>query len=293
MTAPHQPEQPPPVVAVRYPQLEDEQGTPVEGVSAGRPGEHVTVLGLDLSLTSTGYAILHPRGSVTVGRIRSSARGPQRLAEIRDAVTHLIRPLAPDLVAVEGYAFGRPNGMAALGELGGVIRLTLHEHGQAYVDVPPAVVKKYATGRGNASKVEVIIAARSRLAYLGTNDDEADALWLAHIAAAHLGHPQVAVPQAHAAALGKITAPVLGAQKRTLYATTPRPIPVSPDCVVAKHDACAGASWDDATDAPADCPCLCHRAADLSHQNTGTPPTTPGCPRKAAHGAHSASEGAP
>lgn len=41
---------------------------------------------------------------------------------------------------------------------------------------------------------------------------------------------------------------------RTLYA-----VPVSPDCVVAKHDACAGASWDDVADAPADCPCLCHR----------------------------------
>lgn len=218
------------------------------------------LLGLDLSLTSTGYAALDTTTTAqTVGRLRTSARGPARLREIRDAVTTLLRIHDPELVAVEGYAFGRPNGMAALGELGGVIRLTLHEHGQAYIDVPPAVVKKYATGRGNTGKEDVLAAAIRRLDYDGSSNDEADALWLAHIAAARLGCTVVTVPQTHTAALDKVTPPVLGATTRTgtLYA-----VPASPDCVVAKHHACAGASWNHDTDTPADCPCLCHRTPD-------------------------------
>lgn len=238
-----------------------------------------TYLGLDLSLTSTGYAALHHHRSATTGRIRTTARGPARLREIRDAVTALVRTLDPELVAVEGYAFGRPNGMAALGELGGVIRLALHEHGQAYLDVPPAVVKKYATGKGNAGKEDVLAAAIRRLDYSGSSNDEADALWLAHIAAARLGQPAVILPATHAAALDKVGPPVLGAQNGTLYATHDAQhasrsraeldqnptrttlVPVSPDCVVAKHAACAGASWNHTTDTPAECPCLCHRVA--------------------------------
>lgn len=46
------------------------------------------------------------------------------------------------------------------------------------VGVPVPTLKKYATGRGNADKSQMIRAANERLAWGGSDDNEADALWL-------------------------------------------------------------------------------------------------------------------
>lgn len=39
-------------------------------------------------------------------------------------------------------------------------------------------IKKFATGKGNSGKPEMIKAAQGRLGYIGNNDNEADALWI-------------------------------------------------------------------------------------------------------------------
>lgn len=130
------------------------------------------VLALDLSLTSTGYAAIDEVGTFT-----TRLRGVDRLARLRDQVLQLAGSRTR-LAAIEGYAFGRPQGMAALGELGGVIRVALAEEGIAIVDVPPSSLKKYATGKGNADKQLVLTEAVRRLGYAGSSNDEADALWL-------------------------------------------------------------------------------------------------------------------
>ena len=158
----------------------------------------MTYLGLDLSLTSTGLALT---GDTPPWRIRPKTTGVRRLAEIRDAIILNVKAYRPDLIAVEGYAYGRPNGMAALGELGGVVRLAIHEAGARWVNVPPSSVKKYATGTGNAKKEAVLAAAIRRLGYAGSSTDEADALWLAHIAAEIDGHPAIDMPALNRAGL--------------------------------------------------------------------------------------------
>ncbi len=64
-------------------------------------------------------------------------------------------PLVLD--ALEGYGHGMARGYALtqLGELDGVIRTALFEAGVPFVEVAPATLKKYATGRGNATKPRV------------------------------------------------------------------------------------------------------------------------------------------
>jgi Holliday junction resolvasome RuvABC endonuclease subunit len=148
------------------------------------------IVGLDLSLTRTGVAM--PDGTVSV--LRPSERGMQRLAWLRREIALVVE--GADLVAVEGYAYARANQAHQLGELGGVIRLLLHECGVRYVDVPPAVLKRYATGRGNAGKGQVLVEAVKRLGYEGSDDNEADALWLRALALDAYGHPVVRMPQA-------------------------------------------------------------------------------------------------
>lgn len=165
------------------------------------------VVGLDLSLTATGAAHPHPDGGAMSRTLKAGARrGMTRLAWLRDEI-HTITTGA-DLVTIEGYSFSsRASQAHALGELGGVIRLALHEAGTPHLDVPPATLKTYATGRGNAGKVDVVVAARERLGYQGTDDNEADALWLRAIGLDLLGHPIVALPKTHRRALDKLTRP--------------------------------------------------------------------------------------
>jgi hypothetical protein len=169
------------------------------------------VVALDLSLTSTGVA---DRNGTR--RICPKSTGAARLAEVRDAVLstchdgaarHLMRGCIgicgnhPDLVVIEGYSYGSGNSAHQVGELGGVVRLALHEAGIRYEVVPPASLKLYACGVGNAGKDDVLLAAVRRLGYEGKSKDEADAYWLYALAMHALGEPIVEVPKAHLRAL--------------------------------------------------------------------------------------------
>ena len=156
------------------------------------------IIGLDLSLTATGIATPD-----LVGTIKSKFRGPRRLVEIRaDILEHCTRD---DIAVIEGYAFGRHNQAAHLGELGGVVRVALYEAGVRILTVPPASLKRYATGKGNASKEDVLAAAIRRLGYQGSSTDEADALWLRQIGLAkYAPDDAVNVPAENRAALEKI-----------------------------------------------------------------------------------------
>lgn len=164
-------------------------------------GDTPRVVGLDLSLTATGYA--NDRGTSTIGA--KPHKGCARLALLRDLVSIECRD-AP-LVVIEGYAYGRQNVAHQLGELGGVVRVALYEAGVPYVDVPPSSLKKYATGKGNANKGEMLAAAIRRLGYEGADDNEADALWLRAMGLDALGCPVVEMPAVNRSALAKVEWP--------------------------------------------------------------------------------------
>lgn len=164
------------------------------------------LLALDLSLTASGYAtVVTGESPAALGTITPKSRGEERLQSIRNRVLELAR--GADVVLVEGYAFGRANQAHQMGELGGVVRLALYEAGLPFVEVPPSLLKSYATGRGNAGKADVLVAAVKRLGYEGANDNEADAFWLLHMAADHYGAPWAQLPEAQRAALKKVVWP--------------------------------------------------------------------------------------
>lgn len=172
----------------------------------------MNVVGLDLSLTATGIAT-EAGTEVLATKLKACAR----LAWLRDAVrarctTSLGLVATADLVVIEGYSFASRNSRAhAAGELGGVIRLALHEAGVPFVEVPPSTLKKYATGHGNAGKGEVLAAAIRRLGYEGHDDNEADALWLRQMGIDHYGLtlPSAPMPESHRVALDKVDWPEL------------------------------------------------------------------------------------
>lgn len=92
---------------------------------------------------------------------------------------------------IEGYSFSSRNSQAhSIGELGGVIRLMLYEMNIPFVEIPPTSRAKFATGRGNASKHDVIssISAKTGIIFSGAGgDDRCDAWVLEQMAYARLG----------------------------------------------------------------------------------------------------------
>jgi crossover junction endodeoxyribonuclease RuvC len=146
------------------------------------------VAGLDLSLTSTGIAVL--RDGVLVESITLEPRcksGIERLLEIEGAVKHMVEMYSPELCVIEGYAFARPNQAHQIGELGGIIRRLLWVMNKPFVVVAPAAAKKFATGKGNAKKDVILQQVLKRWGIEFQTSDEADAFVLAKIGEALQG----------------------------------------------------------------------------------------------------------
>jgi crossover junction endodeoxyribonuclease RuvC len=163
----------------------------------------MNVVGIDLSLTSTGVAIMDTPLVIT-----PLSKGISRLVDIRDTIMSLLSAVEEPVVMVEGYSFASRNSHAhALGELGGVIRVALYEAGIRYADVPPTSRAKFATGRGNAGKSEVVsaVSARTGIIWSGKGaDDMCDAWVLQEMGLAILGTTRHEWPKENMSALDKI-----------------------------------------------------------------------------------------
>lgn len=165
------------------------------------------VVGLDLSLTSPGVALMD--GHAETWKPRST--GVERLAAFREwVIDEIVNKTDAQLVVIEGYSFGSRNGGERIGEAGGVVRLALRDMRVPFVEVAPASLKRYATGKGNASKDEVLIAAVKRSDIAFTDNNQADAFWLRQMGLAHY-EPSAAVsmPKAHLSALEAVSWPSL------------------------------------------------------------------------------------
>ena len=163
----------------------------------------MNILGLDLSLTSTGFST----GGVT-GIIVTPTKGAERLSLISNNVVALVKEYKVNVAIIEGYSFASRNSQAhSIGELGGCVRLRLWENNVPYVEVPPTSRAKFATGRGNASKHEVIsaISAKTGKVFLGKGgNDECDAWVLEQMALTKFGNSEWQWTKEQLSALDKI-----------------------------------------------------------------------------------------
>jgi crossover junction endodeoxyribonuclease RuvC len=163
------------------------------------------ILGIDLSLTGTGLALLTETPS---GLDRISAALPPNFLQIRQKTdgAHYLGVLVSttpddtfvrwelirrtvgicaeecDRVLIEGYAFSAHMAYSrAIAELGGIVRYHLAELGQKPIEVAPASLKKFLTGKGNADKNIVLLDVFKRYGLELRNDNLADAFGLAKI----------------------------------------------------------------------------------------------------------------
>lgn len=160
------------------------------------------VIGLDLSLTSTGICDRAGNPQTVSG---DAGDGDNRLIRIGRAVA--AASCLVDLVVIEDLPRGAMGG-SATGMVQGVVRYILRTAEIPYVLVPAASLKAYATGKGTASKIQMALAAYKRAEMEFPNDDECDAWWLRTMGLDAMGEPLFDLPASHRKALTKVSWPV-------------------------------------------------------------------------------------
>ena len=193
------------------------------------------IVGVDLSLTSTGIAIVDTAtGLVTVHTVTSKPPTPaqrakagitslhERIRRLDDIERRLFEgPLFGhfDLAVIEAPSYGSSNGgKHERSGLWWAVACRLYDLIGVVAEVPPSNRMRYATGSGAADKDRVLAAVIRRYPEVPVDgNDEADALVLAAMGARHLDQPiEASLPAAHLAAMDRVEWPTVNAKTGAL-----------------------------------------------------------------------------
>ncbi len=145
-------------------------------------GRADTILALDLG-TVTGWALRDPNGTANSGTVSFRPNrfegGGMRYLRFKHWLTEL-KSTTGGIDAVYLEEVRRHAGTSAAHIYGGFlahVTAWCEHHGIPYQGVPVGTIKRYVTGKGNASKAAVIEAVRAR-GFAPVDDNEADAIAL-------------------------------------------------------------------------------------------------------------------
>jgi Holliday junction resolvasome RuvABC endonuclease subunit len=165
---------------------------PTKSFDGNLKDEEVISIGIDQSLTGfafTALALSDPNQYHT-WVYKSPYFGIERLVDIRqflfDHLDYLSEKHAIQDIAMEGTVLAS-HAALVLGELSALVKLTIYD----YFDddtrfplmVPPMTLKKYAAGKGNAKKQEMLLQMYKRWGIEFNDDNAADSYALARLAA--------------------------------------------------------------------------------------------------------------
>ena len=151
------------------------------------------ILGLDPSLSSTGWGIIRAEGSrishVANGQIKTDAKAalPDRLAHLDTVLAAVIADHTPQCAAVEEiFVNDNPQSTLKLAHARGVVLLGCARGGLTVSEYAPRLVKKATVGTGGAAKEQVQAMLRVLLPGVKVaGPDAADALAVAICHAHH------------------------------------------------------------------------------------------------------------
>lgn len=191
----------------------------------------MNILGIDLSLTGTGLAVLttdglFPANSCAGKPAKAGDLGhcfyytwllnrlPEDQAQRWQAILFPIMNLARqvDQIVIENYAFNATFRLAPIAELGGIVRFHLARQGFKPLMIAPKTLKKFVTGNGNAKKDLVIAGVKYRYHVDLDNDNLADAFGLAKIGEAMISTE--GLPQFQVEIINALKAPKVKESKR-------------------------------------------------------------------------------
>lgn len=162
-------------------------------------------IGIDLSLTKTGYAIVSSGGEdgkgivISSGVIKSKPCGDlpiheiTRISKILDELNEKVNDGVdqdPDIVAIEGLAFmAKGTSLVQLAGLNYMLRASLMISDWKFIIVAPTTLKKFITGSGKGDKDMMMLNVYKNYGFDSLDNNEADAFALAACGLATIGSP--------------------------------------------------------------------------------------------------------
>jgi Holliday junction resolvasome RuvABC endonuclease subunit len=148
-------------------------------------------VGVDQALKRTGLCVVESGQATVLQLIKApyDMKGPERLVHIKTVLINTLWPFRDRITAAayEGQSLGSLGDIDQLGNIGGVVALILADEcalpNSRIFKVPPATLKKFVTGRANATKDLMMRTSAAEWGYDFTQDDVCDAHGLARFAA--------------------------------------------------------------------------------------------------------------
>lgn len=151
-------------------------------------------MGIDASLSGFAIAMMPDDDTLPLAWHHAfSGAGTARLAAVRKYLNdHIMQFTSSGVHTIEDVALEdtvrSSFSSLAMGELAATVKLTLYDSlmvgkGRTPLRVPPNTLKKFATGRGNAKKNEVLLSCYKKWGMEFRDDNEADAYVLSRISA--------------------------------------------------------------------------------------------------------------
>ena len=145
------------------------------------------IIGIDPGLARVGYGIIEEKEGKKImldcGIIETQAtkKEEDRLVEISNDLSSIIKKWSPKSAAVEKFFFFRSSTTISDVHARGVIRMTLGKHNLSIQEFPPMQIKLAVTGYGHSDKDEVLNSVMHELNITNPPkpDDAADALAIA------------------------------------------------------------------------------------------------------------------
>lgn len=153
-------------------------------------------VGIDPSITGTAISF-HGGPTLLVSSVppmgRSLVERFKRYGLLVGKIMDILLPntVGTSLIALEGYSYSsKGSAVLDLGEFGGLLRAELLRSYRQVVEVPPATVKQFVCGNGNAGKIEVVTACVKQWGCEFVSDDQYDAYVLGRIAGVLAGETE-------------------------------------------------------------------------------------------------------
>jgi crossover junction endodeoxyribonuclease RuvC len=166
----------------------------LRGQRRGDGETRLIILGLDPSLSSTGYGLIRAEGNrlthLANGQLRTDARDPlpRRLAFLAAQLDALLADHQPQSAAAEEIFVNKnPQSTLKLAQARGVVLMTAARSGIEVAEYAARLVKKAVVGAGNADKAQIHFMVQRLLPGVTVaGPDAADALAVAITHAHHL-----------------------------------------------------------------------------------------------------------
>ena len=145
------------------------------------------IIGIDPGLARVGYGIVDEieGGKIIIDcgiiETKSTQKEEERLVEISNDLSSIIKKWNPNSAAVEKFFFYRSSTTISVVQARGVIMMTLGKYKLPIQEFPPMQVKLAVTGYGHSDKNEVLNCVMHELSITSPPkpDDAADALAIA------------------------------------------------------------------------------------------------------------------